>query len=51
MVGTIRKKVFAAFQKAKDTQNKPTVILAQTIKGYGMGETAEVKTSLTKLKK
>lgn len=35
------KKVFAALQKAKKTTGKPIVILAHTIKGYGMGETAE----------
>ena len=34
---------FAAFQKPKETKDKPTVILAQTIKGCGMGETAEGK--------
>ncbi|MEA9391808.1 pyruvate dehydrogenase (acetyl-transferring), homodimeric type [Acerihabitans sp. TG2] len=35
------KKVFAALQKARKTTGKPVVILAHTIKGYGMGETAE----------
>jgi len=35
------KKVFAALQKAQKTTGKPVVILAHTIKGYGMGETAE----------
>ncbi|WP_410016395.1 pyruvate dehydrogenase (acetyl-transferring), homodimeric type [Sodalis sp. C49] len=35
------KKVFAALQKAQKTTGKPIVILAHTIKGYGMGETAE----------
>lgn len=34
-------KIFAALQKAKNINNKPTVILAHTIKGYGMGITAE----------
>ncbi len=33
------KKIFAALKKAQDTKGKPTVILAHTIKGYGMGET------------
>ena len=37
------KKVFAALKKAQETTGKPTVILAHTIKGYGMGETAEGK--------
>ncbi|MCD9472267.1 pyruvate dehydrogenase (acetyl-transferring), homodimeric type [Photobacterium phosphoreum] len=36
-------KLFAAFTNAKDTQGKPTVILAKTVKGYGMGEAAEGK--------
>src|SRR5476649_2490303 len=35
------KKVFAALNKAQNTKGQPTVILAHTIKGYGMGETAE----------
>src|SRR5471030_231630 len=35
------KKVFAALQKSRKTTGKPVVILAHTIKGYGMGETAE----------
>lgn len=35
------KKIYAALQKAKKTTGKPVVILAHTIKGYGMGVTAE----------
>lgn len=35
------KKIYAALQKAKKTTGKPVVILAHTIKGYGMGITAE----------
>ncbi|PLK58439.1 pyruvate dehydrogenase (acetyl-transferring), homodimeric type [Candidatus Palibaumannia cicadellinicola] len=35
------KKIFAALQKAKQTTGKPIVILAHTIKGYGMGMTGE----------
>lgn len=35
------KKIFAALQKAKGTYDKPVVILAHTIKGYGMGIAAE----------
>ncbi|MEN1682202.1 MAG: pyruvate dehydrogenase (acetyl-transferring), homodimeric type, partial [Planctomycetota bacterium] len=35
-------KVFAAYQKAVTLKNgKPTVILAKTIKGYGLGEAGE----------
>ena len=36
-------KVYAAFKKAKETKGRPTVILAKTVKGYGMGEAAEGK--------
>ncbi|UDG80146.1 pyruvate dehydrogenase (acetyl-transferring), homodimeric type [Candidatus Steffania adelgidicola] len=35
------KKIYAALHKAKITTGKPVVILAHTIKGYGMGITAE----------
>ena len=34
-------KVYAAYSKAINSKNKPTVILAQTIKGYGLGEAGE----------
>jgi pyruvate dehydrogenase E1 component len=34
-------KVYAAFKKANETKGKPTVILAKTVKGYGMGAAAE----------
>ena len=34
-------KVYAAYNKAINTKGKPTVILAQTIKGYGLGEAGE----------
>src|SRR5262245_46440080 len=34
-------KVFAAYQAAIDTTGQPTVILAKTIKGYGLGEAGE----------
>ena len=36
-------KVYAAFKKANETVGKPTVILAKTVKGYGMGDAAEGK--------
>ncbi len=36
-------KVYAAFKKAKETKGRPTVILAKTVKGYGMGQAAEGK--------
>ncbi len=34
-------KVFAAFKAAVETKDRPTVILAKTVKGYGMGEAGE----------
>jgi pyruvate dehydrogenase E1 component len=34
-------KVFAAYKAAVEHKDRPTVILAKTIKGYGMGETGE----------
>ena len=34
-------KVFAAYSEAVNTKGKPTVILARTIKGYGLGEAGE----------
>jgi pyruvate dehydrogenase E1 component len=34
-------KVYAAYKAAVECQGKPTVILAKTIKGYGLGEAGE----------
>ncbi|MGO9288018.1 MAG: pyruvate dehydrogenase (acetyl-transferring), homodimeric type [Polyangia bacterium] len=34
-------KVFAAYAAAVSTQGQPTVVLAKTVKGYGMGEAGE----------
>ncbi|MCW5589728.1 MAG: pyruvate dehydrogenase (acetyl-transferring), homodimeric type [Legionellales bacterium] len=34
-------KVYAAYHQAVNTKNKPTVILAKTVKGYGMGSAGE----------
>ena len=34
-------KVFTAYQAAVDSVDRPTVILAKTVKGYGMGEAGE----------
>ena len=34
-------KVYAAYQAALETKGRPTVILAKTIKGYGVGEAGE----------
>ena len=36
-------KVYAAYKKAVETEGRPTVILAKTIKGYGLGEAGEGK--------
>src|SRR6188508_227835 len=36
-------KVFNAFKHATETKGQPTVVLARTIKGYGMGEAGEGK--------
>jgi len=35
------KKVYAAFKKASETSDKPTVILVKTVKGDGMGAAAQ----------
>ncbi len=35
------KKIFAAFQKAAESRDKPTVILVKTVKGDGMGPAAQ----------
>ncbi|NZA27242.1 pyruvate dehydrogenase (acetyl-transferring), homodimeric type [Luteimonas sp. SJ-92] len=34
-------KVFAAYDRAMNTKGQPTVILAKTVKGYGMGSAGE----------
>ena len=34
-------KVYAAFKEASEHKGQPTVILAKTVKGYGMGEAGE----------
>ena len=36
-------KVYAAYKEAVENKGKPTVILAKTIKGYGLGEAGEGK--------
>ncbi|MFB6422181.1 MAG: pyruvate dehydrogenase (acetyl-transferring), homodimeric type [Candidatus Malihini olakiniferum] len=45
------KKIFAALKKAQENKGKPTVILAHTIKGYGMGDVAEGKNIAHQVKK
>ncbi len=37
------KKVFSAYQAALNCNDKPSVILAKTVKGYGLGEAGEGK--------
>ena len=37
------RKVYAAYKAATETVGKPTVILAKTIKGYGMGSSGEAQ--------
>jgi pyruvate dehydrogenase E1 component len=44
-------KLFAAFKNAQDTDGRPTVILAKTVKGYGMGDAAEGKNIAHQVKK
>ena len=35
------RKVYAAYKAAVEHKGQPTVILAKTVKGYGMGESGE----------
>jgi pyruvate dehydrogenase E1 component len=44
-------KVYAAYHKAVHTEGMPTVILAKTVKGYGMGESGEGKNAAHQQKK
>lgn len=44
-------KVYAAYAEAIKTTGQPTVILAKTIKGYGLGEAAEAKNPTHQQKK
>ena len=45
------KKLFAAYNQALNTKGKPTVILAKTKKGYGMGQAGESKMTSHQAKK
>ena len=36
-------KVYAAYKQAVNTKDRPTVVLAKTVKGYGLGEAGEGK--------
>jgi len=44
-------KIYAAFKKAQDAKRKPTVILAKTVKGYGMGKSGEARNTAHQTKK
>ncbi|NLS10092.1 pyruvate dehydrogenase (acetyl-transferring), homodimeric type [Nesterenkonia sp. MY13] len=44
-------KVYAAYKSAVETREKPTVILAQTIKGYGLGPSFEGRNATHQMKK
>ncbi|ABL98586.1 pyruvate dehydrogenase (acetyl-transferring), homodimeric type [Shewanella amazonensis] len=44
-------KLYAAFKAAQETKGRPTVILAKTVKGYGMGDAAEGKNIAHQVKK
>jgi pyruvate dehydrogenase E1 component len=44
-------KVYNAYKAATETKGRPTVILARTIKGYGLGETGEGKNPTHQQKK
>lgn len=44
-------KVHAAYQRAVTTQGKPVVILAKTVKGYGLGSVGEAQNTAHNLKK
>jgi len=44
-------KVYSAFYSAVHHRNQPTVVLAKTVKGYGMGRAGEAKNPTHQLKK
>jgi pyruvate dehydrogenase E1 component len=44
-------KVYAAFKEAMESDGRPTVVLAKTVKGYGLGEAGEGKNITHKAKK
>jgi pyruvate dehydrogenase E1 component len=45
------KKIFAAYQAAMNHKGQPTVILAKTIKGYGLGKAFEGRNATHQMKK
>lgn len=44
-------KVYAAYAKAMETKGRPTVVLAMTVKGYGLGEGGEAQNEAHSVKK
>ncbi len=44
-------KVYNAYKRAAETKGGPTVILAKTVKGYGLGDTAEGRNTAHQQKK
>jgi pyruvate dehydrogenase E1 component len=44
-------KVYNAYKRAVETKDKPTCILAMTVKGYGLGEIAEARNTAHQQKK
>jgi pyruvate dehydrogenase E1 component len=49
--GHDHKKVYAAYHKAANTVGQPTVILAKTVKGYGLGTAGEAQNTAHNAKK
>jgi pyruvate dehydrogenase E1 component len=44
-------KVYAAFKEAQEATDQPTLILAKTVKGYGMGASGEAQNTVHQQKK
>lgn len=45
------RKIYAAYKRAVETKDRPTVILAHTIKGYGLGHNFEGRNATHQMKK
>src|SRR5690606_6557620 len=45
------RKIYAAYKRAVDHQGQPTVILAKTVKGYGLGQAGEGQNTTHQQKK
>ncbi|WP_034386926.1 pyruvate dehydrogenase (acetyl-transferring), homodimeric type [Deinococcus sp. YIM 77859] len=45
------KKVYAAYRAAVEHQGSPTVVITRTVKGYGLGETAQARNVAHQVKK